>query len=96
MGVQGRLSGEVLKNCYITMESLRSGFSVLECCARGWVRDHLSFGDWDMPYVSELWTLLGFLDTAHETLVRLQLRWSDGRLWVAQCFSNDPDIAHEI
>ena len=53
-------------------------------------------GDWGMPYVSELWTLLGFLDTAHETLVRLQLRWSDGRQWVAQCFPNDPEVVHQL
>ena len=95
-GVRDRLSRETLRSCFIAMESLRNGYSVLDAVAPAWVAEHLDFADWPTDCVQELWVLLGFTDTVLEERVELQIRFSGGKLFVAEAFRDDALVAPRI
>jgi hypothetical protein len=88
--VRDRLSPDVLKACYITIESLRNGLSELEKCARGWIREHVDFSDWHYEHATEFWTTMGLKGEVLDTLLRLHLRFEQGILYVATACEGSP------
>ena len=76
----------VLKSTWVVFASLRSSIGQLGRCASSFVNQRISFENWemDMEHAEQMWRILGLPTEVVDELLRLQLRWSDGKLKVAE------------
>lgn len=86
----------VLKSAFVTVESLRNGFSVLMEGLGPWLKSVVVYEDWAFDDISGLWTTLGVAPEWVEVLVRLQVRFQDGRLKLAAACKTDADARSDL
>jgi hypothetical protein len=85
------LSPDIPKNCYIAIESLRNTYADLSKYLPMWVPTVLEYRDWDFPDAHVLWNCLGLPPKIVDLLLTLQIRFLDGRLFIAERFRHDSD-----
>ena len=95
-GCRRQMDRAVLKSAYICLESLRSGYAVLEASAPRWIASALDFHDWHIECVQLLWTSLGLSGALLDSLIDLQIRFSGGQLLVAEVYRNEPNIDQHV
>ena len=87
----------IMRSAWIVLESLRSGFSLLVSEMGSWVARHLSYGDHlDADALRQYWVMLDVGSEYVELLVDLQLRWQDGKLWVAGTWQGNDKLPELI
>ena len=90
----------ILKNGWVTLESLRSSLGQLIRCGRAWINARVAFGDWELPLQDQeaLWRTLGMETEVVDSLVDLQLRWdvSDSKLKVASRHLDSPTPTGDV
>lgn len=87
---------DVIRNCFVVVESLRHGFGQLVANISEWVRTRLAFEDWDMPCQSECWTVLGVEPQWVEKMEAMQLRWEGGKLKVTAALEDNDKVVKPV
>lgn len=96
--IHARVSNtEVLKDCFLVIESLRNSADLLHRHLGGWLEDRLRFvPEEDLPapeHLYELWTSLGVEHEVADILAtELRLQWKGGNLEVSEAAAEIPNI----
>ena len=85
-----------MKDCWAAVERLRVSYKSLMDFKEGWIASSIVFRDWEFEDGYRLWTMLGLESQWCEMLVELQLRCTDGVLYVAVRFEDDADIVEKV
>lgn len=88
-----------MRDCWVVCSSLRQSFEQLSRVLVPWLGNVLDFEDWpwDLCTLRSLWQLFGEdRDEWLDFLCLLQLRFSRGRLLVAECFHDDIHIVQKV
>lgn len=82
---------DTTRSCWIVLASLRNSFDMLAGHLHHWLSRRLRFADHDDPdSLQYVWRLLGESDAWVEILSTLQIRFAEGRLYLAADLESDP------
>lgn len=87
---------DTLKSCFLTHESLRHGYDLLAKHVLPWVRSRLTFDDWAHPHIPTFFEFLGLQDEWLALAVELEIRFTNGRLCIAQRHRRRHDLIDVI
>jgi hypothetical protein len=81
---------DVMRSAWIATESLRNGFDLLVSFLPRWLGSCISFEDADdLEVLARFWQMVGLSEQWVQLCVRLQIRWSGGKLKVAEHLEQD-------
>ncbi|CAK0853676.1 unnamed protein product [Prorocentrum cordatum] len=93
--VQQLLNRAALRSCWIALESVRNGYSVLTRALPFWLPLRVTHEDRPTAVLKELWTLLGVPDDWMPLFLSLQIVFLDGKLRVCSSLESE-DAAQRI
>ena len=87
---------QTLRGLFISIESLRNGFSLLMKNLRPWLCEVVAYEDDHLLPHHDLWVLLGLDPNVAEVAEALQLRWDGGKMKVAERWADDGNVWEAI
>ena len=81
---------ELLSFAWVATQSLRTGFDLLVKFLIGWIGRCIRFEDAaDFESLARFWHMVGLSEPWAQLCVRLQIRWSGGKLKIAEHLEHD-------